>query len=313
MENKMNKYAKSLVISPLVEVALQKTAASKFLYVARLLNKKGEPWCFKHPSGVQSSIVNVGNNRKQKSFIDRWLLRDKATHTHKLARFLKSYDFTIEVDCYCLGNNSDTNAIELALERCFMAACGCPPFFQDVGGRTKKGTANKETWLKRVAFKSAVESQDFQDIERVVKDHMDECGKSRWDLFKKTANEFFDICDRESVHSVGISFDTGVNKALPAFGNNVVTGVLGRLPTGRKTNGHKHASKVHCFTTLEKLARSLGLPVPTKLPVGQEGTGKGGTGSKHGDLERKKCKGSGDFVFRRGKASFCLDKDGKEI
>jgi len=309
----MSKYATCLVINPEVEAALKESHKSSFVYVARLLNEEGKPWYFKHPSGALTSIVNIGNNRKQKSFIDRWLLRDKATHTHKLASFLQTYDFMIEVDCYCLDATSDKSAIELTLERCFMAACGCPPFFQDVGGRKKKGKANKETWLKGVAYTKAIATKDFNAIESVVLGHMDKVGTHRWGSFKQNANDFFSHCAKESVNAVGISFDTGACGTWPDFGNNVVTGVLGRLPTGRKKGGHKHRSKARCFTSLETMSATLGLPMPQKLPVGQEGKGKGGTGSKLGDLERRGCKSSGYFVFKKGKVSICLDRDGNEI
>lgn len=282
----------SLTIRPAVEASL-KDRPQNCLYVARLVDEAGARYCLRYPSGLETSLVNIGEGE---SFIDRWLANDKAEHTHKLQKLLDSYDFRIEVDVFSLEPGSDRHAIERMLERCFMAAYQCPPFFQEVRGKEKLGSEDMETWL----FKSIYDtisctpptSTDFATINEHVRPLLCPVGKKRWKAFQHSASDFFNACD-SSHEYVGISFDTARNEAFDLFGGNVVKGMLARLPTGTSTdinNPEKHRSKVKCYKIVESLAQELSLPPPATLKVGAQGD--------HGELSRDSST-DGGFVFRR--------------
>lgn len=249
----------SLTIRPAVEASL-KDRPQNCLYVARLVHEAGERYCLQYPSGLETSLVNIGEGE---SFIDRWLANDKAELTHKLQNLLGSYDFRIEVDVFSLECGSDRHAIERILERCFMAAYQCPPFFQDVRGKEKLSSEDMETWLSKSTYDATscdpLTSTDFATINEHVLSLLCSEGINRWKAFQQSASKFFSACD-SSLNDVGISFDTAPNKAFALFGNNVVKGMLARLPTGTSTDmqdPRKHVSKVTCYKIIESLAQEL--------------------------------------------------------
>jgi hypothetical protein len=289
-------FPRSVVIDPAIEARLRGPSGKRHcVYIARLVASPTDPadpntelpLPFMYPSGVLSSIVNIGEGE---SFVERWLAIDKAKHVVDLAGYLhvagvsELYGFRIIVDAFAIDPQSRAGSIELMLERSFMAACHCPPFFQELRGSRKKVTQEKEARLyledyEHISNSSKPTSADFTVIEKHVMQYIDTCGSQLWKKYRATADAFFKQCVTTR-NDVSVSFKAGNDAGYRAFGSHVVTGISGELPTG-KGNG-KHQEKVACYKLLQDLSKGLStrtrtIPSPLSIPVGQNG--------KHGTLE----------------------------